>query len=85
MLARLGNSNSLRVLLERALDSPSLPLGWIYETTWYPQVLQQLGDSYDARGDRAKATSYYQMYVELRREPRRGDAGVILPARKHSL
>jgi len=64
-LARLGNSDSLRVLLERALDSPSLALGWIYETTWYPQVLQQLGDSYDARGDRVKAASYYQMYVEL--------------------
>ncbi len=64
-LARLGKTDSSRVLLERALDTPSLGGGFVYETAWYAQALQQLGDIYESRGDRAKAASYFTKYVEL--------------------
>ncbi|MDP1859314.1 MAG: hypothetical protein Q8K82_11610, partial [Gemmatimonadaceae bacterium] len=64
-LARLGKSDSSLVLLERALEMPSLAMGWVYETTWYGPALQQLGDIYAARGERAKATEYYEKYVAL--------------------
>ena len=67
-LARLGKSDSSRVLLERALEMPSLTLGWVYEATWYAQALQQLGDIYAARGERAKATEYYEKYVALMKD-----------------
>ena len=64
-LARLGKTDSSRVLLERALSTPSLAGGLEYETSWYAQALQQLGDIYELRGDRAKAASYFTKYVEL--------------------
>ncbi|MEO7996583.1 MAG: protein kinase [Gemmatimonadaceae bacterium] len=67
-LQRLNKSDSARVLLERALQSPSLALGWVYELTWYSQALQKLGDIYAERGDRAKAAEYYEKYVALMKD-----------------
>lgn len=67
-LQRLNKTDSARVLLERAVQSPSLALGWMYELTWYSQALQKLGDIYAARGDRAKATEYYEKYVTLMKD-----------------
>jgi serine/threonine-protein kinase len=62
---RLGRPDSAVVLLEQALAVPSVAVGWMYETGWYAQSLQRLGDLYEARGDRAKAADSYRKYVDL--------------------
>lgn len=67
-LQRMNKTDSARVLLERALQSPSLALGWIYELTWYSQALQKLGDIYAERGDRDKAAAYYEKYITLMKD-----------------
>jgi tetratricopeptide (TPR) repeat protein len=64
-LERLGNTDSSIALLERALSTPSIAGGFRYEVTWYAQGLQQLGELYEARNDRAKAADYYTRYLEL--------------------
>ncbi len=51
--------------IAQALRVSSAAGGAYYETAWYAQALMQLGDAYDARGDRRKATEYYTKYVEL--------------------
>ena len=67
-IERLGHPDSAIVLLEKALAVPSIALGSIYETGWYAQGLQRLGELYEARGDRAKAADYYRKYVDLLRD-----------------
>jgi serine/threonine-protein kinase len=64
-LARLGKTDSAAVLLERALGTYSAAAGAMYEAGWYAPALQQLGDYYQARGDRAKAADYYTKYITL--------------------
>jgi tRNA A-37 threonylcarbamoyl transferase component Bud32/tetratricopeptide (TPR) repeat protein len=64
-LERLGKPDSSIVLLERALSIPSIAGGFRYEVTWYAQGLQQLGELYEARNDRAKAAEYYSRYLGL--------------------
>ena len=68
VLARAGKTDSAVVLLERALRVSSAAGGPYYEVSWYGQALQQLGDAYDARGDRAKASEYYTKFVELMKD-----------------
>ena len=68
VLARAGRNDSAVVLLERALRVSSTAGGVFYESSWYAHALQQLGDAYDARGDRAKATGYYTKFVNLMRD-----------------
>lgn len=67
-LARAGKSDSAVVLLERALRVSSAAGGLYYEMSWYAQALQQLGDAYDARGDRTKAAEYYTKFVQLMKD-----------------
>ena len=67
-LMQLGKLDSSVVLLERALSISSTAGGIYYEAGWYAQALQQLGDAYSAKGDRAKAAGYYTKYVELLRD-----------------
>jgi tetratricopeptide (TPR) repeat protein len=64
-LARAGKSDSAAVLLERALSIHSAAAGPLYEAGWYAAALQQLGDYYQARGDRAKAADYFSKYLAL--------------------
>jgi tetratricopeptide (TPR) repeat protein len=67
-LGRIGQPDSAIVLLERAMGTPSIAGGTGYEATWYAQGLQQLGELYEAKGERAKAAEYYQKYLTLLRD-----------------
>jgi len=67
-LERLGRPDSAIVLLEKALAVPSIAYGDMYDTGWYAQGLERLGDLHAARGDRAKAAEYYRTYVDLLRD-----------------
>jgi serine/threonine-protein kinase len=65
ILAQIGKPDSAIALFERALATSSTFYGDTYEAGWYAQSQLQLGDLYDARGDRAKAEEYYRRYVDL--------------------
>jgi tetratricopeptide (TPR) repeat protein len=67
-LERIGQPDSSIALLERAMETPSIAGGALYESTWYAQGLQQLGELYEAKGERAKAAEYYQKYLTLLRD-----------------
>jgi tetratricopeptide (TPR) repeat protein len=67
-LERIGQPDSSIALLERAMETPSIAGGALYEATWYAQGLQQLGELYEAKGERAKAAEYYQKYLTLLRD-----------------
>jgi tetratricopeptide (TPR) repeat protein len=65
ILRRQGQPDSSVVLLEKALSRAGMAYGWSYEAGWYAQALSQLGELYEARGDRARAADYYGRYVTL--------------------
>ena len=65
MIRRAGKSDSAIVLGEKALATSSLAGGILYESTWYTQLLEMLGDLYAARGDKAKAADYYRTYLNV--------------------
>ena len=65
ILARLGKPDSAIVLFERALATSSAFSGKLYEAGWYAQSQLQLGELYEARGDRLKSAESYRRYVEL--------------------
>ncbi len=60
---RLGKTDSALVLYEQALNLPAAAGGPAYERLWYGQALEKLGDGYAARGNRAKASEFYQRYI----------------------
>lgn len=63
-LAQLGKPDSSIALLERALATPSISGGMLYDEQWISQGWQLLGSLYEARGDRAKAAEYYKLYLD---------------------
>ena len=65
ILKRQGKPDSAITLFERALATPGIAGGSIYEASWYAQSLQSLGELYEARNDRAKAAQYYRRYLDL--------------------
>ncbi|MBY0489323.1 MAG: protein kinase [Gemmatimonadaceae bacterium] len=65
MMHRANQPDSAIVLGERALATSSFVANILYESTWYMQLLETLGDLYAARGNRVKAASYYRTYLDL--------------------
>ena len=64
---RAGNSDSARVIPERAVTSIATR-DQSDDALYYGPSLRRLGELYEAKGDRAKAREYYQRFVDLWRE-----------------
>jgi len=82
-LDRAGRADTAIVLYERALAIHAL--GAVhYEATWYPLVLQRLGELHASMGHTRKAIDYYGEFIELWKNadpeltPRVTDARVAL-------
>jgi len=69
ILQHEGKADSAAVLFERALATSSAFGGVFYEAGWYPPALLMLGETYEARGDRAKAAEYYRRYIDIFKDP----------------
>ena len=82
---RLGQADSARVLLERALETPSTAGGAIYEAGWYAQILRKLGELHEAKGDRAKAADYYRKYIDLLKDAEAPMAAQVAAVRERLL
>jgi len=69
ILARQGKSDTAIALFQRALSTSSTFGGPLYESSWYPQALDRLGDLYEAKGDKGKAAAYWQKYLRMFKHP----------------
>ncbi len=59
----LGEADSAIVAMERSLAIPD-PFAET-DATWRPRLLQELGELYEAKGDRVKALERYRAFVDL--------------------
>ncbi|MBW8771869.1 MAG: tetratricopeptide repeat protein, partial [Gemmatimonadetes bacterium] len=60
---RLGQADSARVTLERAVSTIAYRDEY-NDAAFYAPALQRLGELYEAKGDRAKAQEYYQRFID---------------------
>ena len=65
--AALGQADSAIVYYQRAISVPAVARLWTEGSTLAPS-LKRLGELYEGKGDRAKATEYYNRFVELWRD-----------------
>jgi tetratricopeptide (TPR) repeat protein len=65
--APLGQPDSAIVYYRRAISVPAVARLWTEGSTLAPS-LRRLGELYEGKGDRAKATQYYNRFVELWRD-----------------
>ncbi len=59
----MGQVDSAIASMERSLAIPD-PFANT-ASTWHPRLLQELGELYEQKGDRAKALERYRSFVEL--------------------
>jgi len=62
---RLDQRDSAIALFERALATPSLAEGYVYEVRWYPFVLRRLGELHESLGHGDEAIDYYSRFIDL--------------------
>ena len=60
---RLGQADSARVTLERAVNTIAFRDEY-NDAAFYAPGLERLGELYEAKGDRVKAREYYQRFID---------------------